>query len=86
MLLYDLKIIVICGDDDVCVMCITVLRISLQGNTVSIIILQKYNSKKYYNLLHNLLKFLIVLGVLSIVLIDFDLFLDKFYLLFNYLI
>jgi len=50
------------------------------------IILQKYNSKKYYNLLHNLLKFLIVLGVLSIVLIDFDLFLDKFYLLFNYLI
>lgn len=50
------------------------------------IILRKYNSKKYYNLLHNLLKFLIVLGVLSIVLIDFDLFLDKFYLLFNYLI
>ena len=50
------------------------------------IILRKYNSKKYYNLLHNLLKFLIVLGVLSIVLIDFDLFLDKFNLLFNYLI
>jgi 4-hydroxybenzoate polyprenyltransferase len=50
------------------------------------IVLWKYNSKKYYNLLHNLLKFLIVLGVLSIVLIDFDLFLDKFYLLFNYLI
>ena len=50
------------------------------------IVLRKYNSKKYYNLLHNLLKFLIVLGVLSIVLIDFDLFLDKFYLLFNYLI
>jgi 4-hydroxybenzoate polyprenyltransferase len=50
------------------------------------IILWKYNSKKYYNLLHNLLKFLIVLGVLSIVLIDFDLFLDKFNLLFNYLI
>ena len=50
------------------------------------IVLCKYNSKKYYNLLHNLLKFLIVLGVLSIVLIDFDLFLDKFYLLFNYLI
>ena len=50
------------------------------------VILWKYNSKKYYNLLHNLLKFLIVLGVLSIVLIDFDLFLDKFYLLFNYLI
>ena len=50
------------------------------------IILRKYNSKKYYNLLHNLLKFLIVLGVLSIVLIDFNLFLEKFYLLFNYLI
>jgi len=50
------------------------------------VVLWKYNSKKYYNFLHNLLKFLIVLGVLSIVLIDFDLFLDKFYLLFNYLI
>ena len=50
------------------------------------IVLWKYNSKKYYNLLHNLLKFLIVLGVLSIVLIDFNLFLEKFYLLFNYLI
>ena len=51
-----------------------------------IIILWKYDSKKYYNFLHNLLKFLIVLGVLSIVLIDFDLFLEKFYILFNYLI
>ena len=51
-----------------------------------IIVLWKYNSKKYYNFLHNLLKFLIVLGVLSIVLIDFDLFLEKFYILFNYLI
>ena len=50
------------------------------------VVLWKYNSKKHYNFLHNLLKFLIVLGVLSIVLIDFDLFLDKFYLLFNYLI
>jgi 4-hydroxybenzoate polyprenyltransferase len=50
------------------------------------IVLWKYNSKKYYNLLHNLLKFLIVLGVLSIVLIDFNLFLEKFYLLLNYLI
>ena len=48
--------------------------------------LWKFNSKKYYNLLHNLLKFLIVLGVLSIVLIDFDLFLEKLYLLFNFLI
>ena len=51
-----------------------------------IIVLWKYDSKKYYNFLHNLLKFLIVLGVLSIVLIDFDLFLEKFYILFNYLI
>jgi 4-hydroxybenzoate polyprenyltransferase len=51
-----------------------------------IIVLWKYNSKKYYNFLHNLLKSLIVLGVLSIVLIDFDLFLEKFYILFNYLI
>ena len=51
-----------------------------------IIILWKYDSKKYYNFLHNLLKSLIVLGVLSIVLIDFDLFLEKFYILFNYLI
>ena len=51
-----------------------------------IIVLWKYNSKKYYNFLHNLLKFLIVLGVLSIVLIDFDLFLEKLYILFNYLI
>ncbi len=51
-----------------------------------IILLWKYDSKKYYNFLHNLLKFLIVLGVLSIVLIDFDLFLEKFYILFNYLI
>ena len=51
-----------------------------------VIFLWKYDSKKYYNFLHNLLKFLIVLGVLSIVLIDFDLFLEKFYILFNYLI
>jgi 4-hydroxybenzoate polyprenyltransferase len=51
-----------------------------------IIVLWKYDSKKYYNFLHNLLKSLIVLGVLSIVLIDFDLFLEKFYILFNYLI
>ena len=51
-----------------------------------IIVLWKYDSKKYYNFLHNQLKFLIVLGVLSIVLIDFDLFLEKFYILFNYLI
>ena len=51
-----------------------------------IIVLWKYDSKKYYNFLHNLLKFLIVLGVLSIVLIDFNLFLEKFYILFNYLI
>ena len=51
-----------------------------------IIVLWKYDSKKHYNFLHNLLKFLIVLGVLSIVLIDFDLFLEKFYILFNYLI
>ena len=51
-----------------------------------IIVLWKYDSIKYYNFLHNLLKFLIVLGVLSIVLIDFDLFLEKFYILFNYLI
>ena len=51
-----------------------------------IIVLWKYDSKKYYNFLHNLLKFLIVLGVLSIVLIDFDLFLEKLYILFNYLI
>jgi len=51
-----------------------------------IIVLWKYDSKIYYNFLHNLLKFLIVLGVLSIVLIDFDLFLEKFYILFNYLI
>jgi len=51
-----------------------------------IIVLWKYDSNKYYNFLHNLLKFLIVLGVLSIVLIDFDLFLEKFYILFNYLI
>lgn len=51
-----------------------------------IIVLWKYDSKKYYNFLHNLLKFLTVLGVLSIVLIDFDLFLEKFYILFNYLI
>ena len=50
------------------------------------IVLWKYDSKKYYNFLHNLLKSLIVLGVLSIVLIDFDLFLEKFYILFNYLI
>ena len=50
------------------------------------IVLWKFNSRQYYNFLHNLLKFLIVLGVLSIVLIDFDLFLDKFYLLFHYLI
>ena len=51
-----------------------------------IIVLWKYDSKKYYNFLHNLLKSLIVLGVLSIVLIDFGLFLEKFYILFNYLI
>jgi 4-hydroxybenzoate polyprenyltransferase len=53
---------------------------------IFIFILLNSNSKRYYNILHNLLKFLIVLGVLSIVLIDFDLFLDKISLLFNYLI
>jgi len=50
------------------------------------VVLWKYNSKKHYNFLHNLLKFLIVLGILSIVLVDFDLFLENFYILFNYLI
>ena len=59
--------------------CILVLLIFIS-------ILWSFNSKKYYNLLHNILKFVIVMGVLSIVLIDFDLFLDKFYLLFYYLI
>jgi 4-hydroxybenzoate polyprenyltransferase len=51
-----------------------------------VFILWNSNNKKHYNLLHNLLKFIIVLGVLSIVLIDLDLFLEKFYLLLNYYI
>jgi hypothetical protein len=51
-----------------------------------VFILWNSNNKKNYNSLHNLLKFVIVLGVLSIVLIDVDLFLDKFYLLLNYYI
>ena len=52
--------------------------------TIFVYVLWKFNNKKYYNFLHNLLKFIIVLGVLSIVLIDLDLFLEKFYLLLNY--
>ena len=51
-----------------------------------VFILWNSNNKKNYNSLHNVLKFVIVLGVLSIVLIDVDLFLDKFYLLLNYYI
>ena len=51
-----------------------------------VFVLWNSNNKKHYNLLHNLLKFIIVLGVLSIVLIDVDLFLEKFYLLLNYYI
>ena len=51
---------------------------------IFVYVLWKFNNKKYYNFLHNLLKFIIVLGVLSIVLIDLDLFLEKFYLLLNY--
>jgi 4-hydroxybenzoate polyprenyltransferase len=51
-----------------------------------VFILWNSNNKKNYNSLHNLLKFVIVLGVLSIVLIDVELFLEKFYLLLNYYI
>ena len=43
-----------------------------------LIILWKSTSKKHYVLLHNILKFIIVVGVFSILLIDVDLILNRF--------
>lgn len=44
----------------------------------SLIILWKSSAKKHYVLLHNILKFVIVVGVFSILLIDVDLILNRF--------
>jgi len=44
----------------------------------SLIILWKSATKKHYVLLHNILKFIIIVGVFSILLIDVDLILDRF--------
>lgn len=44
----------------------------------SLIILWKSSSKKHYVLLHNILKFIIIVGVFSILLIDVDLILNRF--------
>lgn len=44
----------------------------------SLMILWKSSSKKHYVLLHNILKFIIIVGVFSILLIDVDLILDRF--------
>ena len=41
------------------------------------LLLQKSNSKSQYLILHNILKFIIVAGVFSIVLIDVDLLLNR---------
>lgn len=51
--------------------------LSLFLMTVFIILLWKSNSKPHYLLLHNILKFIIVLGVLSIPLIDISLVLNR---------
>ncbi|MFH6603475.1 geranylgeranylglycerol-phosphate geranylgeranyltransferase [Maribacter algicola] len=45
---------------------------------LSITVLWKSSSKKHYVLLHNILKFIIILGVFSILLIDVDLILNRF--------
>jgi len=42
-----------------------------------IILIQKAQTKKQYLILHNILKFIIVAGVFSIVLIDVDLLLNR---------
>jgi len=44
----------------------------------SLIILWKSATKKHYVLLHNILKFIIIVGVFSILLIDVDLILNRF--------
>jgi len=44
----------------------------------SLAILWKSSSKKHYVLLHNILKFIIIVGVFSILLIDIDLILNRF--------
>ena len=45
---------------------------------ITLFVLWKSSSKKHYVLLHNILKFIIIVGVFSILLIDVDLILNRF--------
>jgi len=55
---------------------------SILALVVFVAVLWKSNEKLHYVILHNLLKFIIVAGVVSIVLIDIDLLLNRFFLKF----